>query len=162
LTDEVRWTWPEYKQLTDEVAVFTGAKTDPSKTLGEIVEQEGAQEQKPMSLEEKQREEEERRRRREWRARQVDDYYLWRWLHSKFLRLYGFRRMVLSNDRLDSWETPNNMPAEVVAELAFPSLSEKKLDNRIQRFEQAAERMSQLADLLEERLEEDGTIRRLK
>jgi hypothetical protein len=158
-----RWTWPEYRAFGDELDEFTGRKRDPAnKTLGEIFAKAAAEEGKPRSVEEQQRIEAERRSAKEELKRRVTDYDLHRFLIYHMTIDPSFRRLAAPDEALEWWEHRIGFTPETVAELAFPALSEKKLGNRIQRFEEAAERMSDLANRLEERLEEESIIRRIQ
>jgi hypothetical protein len=158
-----KWTWPEYRDFTDSIDEFTGAKRDPAnKTVGDILDEAAKEAQKPRSVEEQQRIEEERRKAEERRRRRVTDYALFYFLCHKLNRVYDFRKLAIPEEELHPTEHRTGFTPEKVAELVFPTLSDKKLENRIQRFEEAAERMSDLADRLEERLEEESTIRRIQ
>jgi hypothetical protein len=160
-----KWTWPEYRELNNAIYAFTGAKLDPAhKTLGEIfgLKERAAAKRKPVSVEEQQRIEAERRKAEEERRRRVTDYDLRRFLCSELSRSSDFRKLGMPEWELEWWEHRIGFTPESVAELTFPTLSEKKLENRIRRFEEAAERMSAFADRLEERLEEETTIRRIQ
>jgi len=150
-----QWTYPEYKELLDRIDQFTGKNEDPSKqTLADVFES-----SKPKTDEEKAELERAAAERREKQKPLISDYDLGRILQFKWSRVRGFRQMVLSDDRLEWWQYPHNMLAETVGELTFPTLADKKLDNRIERFKTAAERLSTFADLLEEELEDEGKIR---
>jgi|SRR5215208_5351495 hypothetical protein len=156
-----RWTWPEYRAFADELDEFTGRKRDPAnKTFGEIFA-EAAEERKLQSAEEQQRIEAAKRKAEEEWKRRVSDYDLARFLLHKLSRDNPFTKLATPDEALEWWEHRIGFTPETVAELAFPALSEKKLENRIQRFEEAAERMSDLADRLKERLEEESIIRRI-
>jgi hypothetical protein len=146
-----RWTYPEYRELIDRIDDFTGKNEDPSKrTLGDTF---GMAE--PETEEEKAELERAAAERRERRKVLISDYDLGRILRFKWSTLWGFRKMVLPDDRLEDWQPPHNMLAETVGELTFPALTDKKLDNRIERFKAAAERVSTFADLIEEELEDE-------
>jgi hypothetical protein len=157
------WTWPEYREFTDAVDEITGSKHDSAnKTVGDTFGEAEKEERKPMSADEQQRIEAARRKAEEERRRRVTDHDLFKVLCVELTRERPFRKLAIPEWELEWWEHRIGFTPETVAELAYPALSEKKLENRIQRFEEAAERLRTLADLLEERLEEEGTIRRLK
>ncbi len=158
-----KWTWPEYREFTEAVDEITGSKRDPAnKTVGDILEEAEKEERKPMSADEQQRIEAEIRKAKEELRRRVTDRDLFKVLCIELARERTFRKLAIPEWELEWWRHRIGFTPETVAELAFPALSEKKLENRIQRFEEAAERLRTLAVLLEERLEEEGTIRRLK
>jgi hypothetical protein len=158
-----KWTWPEYREFTDAIDAFTGAKRDPAnKTIGEIFGERAAAKRKPVSVEEQQRAEDVRRKIEERRRRTITDRDLLEFLYSGLSRSMPFRKLGIPDEELKWWEKRLGFTPEIVAKHAFPTLSEKKVENRIRRFEEAAERMAALADRLEERLEEETTIRRIQ
>jgi hypothetical protein len=156
--------WPEYEQITDLVGIYTGAKDDPANmTIGQIL---GGGE-KLMSVEEKQEREQRLAEAAERRRRTISRHDV-----NKHLASYGdlrgtspFGLVNLVREQRGErewWEPKIGATPKRVGEVAAEGLSERKLENRIKRFRGAVERMNVLARMMEDRLESEAVIRRLK
>jgi hypothetical protein len=155
-----RWTWPEYQAVTDAVDRLTGRgvnKHPGDMTLGEIF---GEGEPEPLKTAEQKAAEE--RREKEIRER-IRRTILW----EDLIRIFSYKLDYLlavgrDEGELRWFEKPSEFTPELIGQLAFPTLSGKKLANRIKRLEDGSQEFSELADVLEGWLEEQSTIRRIK
>ena len=146
-----RWTWPEYEAFAAAITARTGGRRSP--TLGELLSRErtpGQEEATSAAWLEFQRK----------RAASAIDSTL----RLEFSPTQLLGRLVAPED---SWERgrvphPPATDARGVGELASPKLTAKRRQNRLAAFREAAASYGGLADLLEERLEEDSTIRPVK
>jgi hypothetical protein len=156
--------WPEYERITDLVDIYTGAKDDPANmTLGQLL----GGDEKMMSVEKKQEREQRLAEARERRRRTIDrqevNKYLASYGHLRSTGHFGIVNLVREQrGECEWWEGKIGATPKRVGELAAEGLSDRKLENRIKRFRGAVERMNVLARMMEERLESEAVIRRLK